>query len=1158
VEENRLIHEAKNGQPEAFAKIYDRHHPIVYRYLLYRLGAADSAEDLAGDVFVRLAENIEQFTPQNRPLEAWLYELADTLCEQEYGLCQPAQRAKQSARTASNSDQGIPPFSEHMLEAIGRLPEEQKQVILLKFVEGLGDEAIAETLGHSTSTIHAMQWVALTTLAKAVSTTESSVDEKVIRQILDDGLANLAHELRTPLSLIQGYTELLLDDDVGPVAPKQRELLQLIYDRAKRIGDLVHTLTALQMIPRGSLSLAPMSPREWLEETIRDFQLAAGQVGIELRSHIPEHLPSILGDQEHLDIALSQVLDNAIKFSPEGGRIDIEAWANNHSLYIRVADQGVGIEPRHLDRIFDQFYQTDSSPTRQFGGAGLGLALVRAVAEAHRGRVTAESDGPDEGSRFTLALPLSSAGASHSPARYSEDSNRPSPALCQALDACLTSLGPEGATLDDCLASYPEHADELRPLLEVAFRIQSAARPGANHAAFVAGRQRMLEAVKEKEEQSRPARGFSRFLSEHWTVIHEKTESTAKTLSHYLSRQWTAVRERTRSTAGALSLSFSGLWGAARDRTRATAHTLSEHLSRQWTVVRERTRSTLGEPSLSFSRLWAATRERTRATAHTLSQYLSQQWKATHEWARLAAGALSLSFLRLWTATRDRTRATASTLSQYLSRQWTAVRQRATSAGSAFSLSFSGLWKATRDRTRATAHTLSQYLAQHWKATRERARATVDTLSQQWTAIRERASGATLPTIRPDPQTILAGALLLSTVVATVLFVRERVDDVIDQTAALAQVEGVVEVLPDGKETWQPASDGRVIKPGDRIRTGPYSKAILTLFDGSIATLEDQTELTIARMEARRDGFAKVIVLHQWLGETHHRVEPLSDHASRFQVETSAAIAAVRGTEFTINVEDDGATQVRVLEGLVKVTAQNVTVDVTESQETSVAVREPPLAARPISIPLPVRLPTETPTQQPQELASRSPLSPSSTAVRATEELPPSPEPAQRKPPRSTSSEKTKEPGETPATSGRTTEEPAPATPSAEPIEERPEPRPTQARPDPTTEPTMPGPRPTIPSTDVPTPTPTPTRPPAPTATPTLSPAPTLVPTATPSPLPSATPTPVPTSTPSPVPTAMPSPTAQITPILPQGSDDTPTPLPATTPTPMATSTPTP
>ena len=677
--ESRLIHEAKNGQPEAFAKIYERHHPVVYRYLLYRLGAADSAEDLAGDVFVRLAQNIEQFTPQDRPLEAWLYELADILCEQEYGLCQPGQSAEKSARTAGHSDRAIPPFSEHMLEAIGRLPEEQKQVILLKFVEGLGDEAIAETLGQSTSTIHAMQWVALTTLAKAIATTKTSVDEEVIRQILDDGLANLAHELRTPLSLIQGYTELLLDDDVGPVAPKQKELLQLIYDRAKRIGDLVHTLTALQMIPRGSLSLAPMSSREWLEETIRDFQLAAGQVGIELRSHIPEHLPSIRGDRDHLDIALSQVLDNAIKFSPDGGCIDIEAWADNHSLYIRIADQGVGIEPRHLDRIFDQFYQTDSSPTRQFGGAGLGLALVRAVAEAHGGRVTAESDGPDEGSRFTLALPLSSAGASHSPARYGEDSNRPSPALCQALDACLTSLGPEGAKPDDCLAGYPEHADELRPLLEVAFRIQSAARPGAGHAAFVAGRQRMLEAVKEKQEQSRPARGVSRFLSEHWTVIHERAESTAKTFSEHLSRQRTATREWARSAAGALSLSFSGLWAATRDRTEATVHTLSQYLSQQWRAGRERARSAAGALSLSFSRLWKATRDRAGATAHTLSQHLSRQWTATREWARSAAGALSMSFSRLWTTTRDRTRATAHTLSQYRSRQWTAIEERARS-----------------------------------------------------------------------------------------------------------------------------------------------------------------------------------------------------------------------------------------------------------------------------------------------------------------------------------------------------------------------------------------------------------------------------------------------------------------------------------------------
>ena len=936
MEQSGLIHEAKNGEPEAFARIYERHHPVVYRYLLYRLGDPDSAEDLAGDVFVRLAESIDEFTPQDRPLENWLYQLADTLCEQEYGPCKLTQGAEQATGTEGSS--GLPPLSEHMLEAIGGLPEDQKQVILLKFVEGLEDETIADTLGHNTSTIQAMQWVALTTLAKMIAATDSSVDEEVIQQILDDGLANLAHELRTPLSLIQGYTELLLHDDVGPVAPKQRELLQLIYDRAKRIGDLVHTLTALQMIPRGSLSLAQMSPRDWLEETIRDFQLAAGQVGIELRSHIPEHLPSILGDQEHLNIALSQILDNAIKFSPDGGRVDIEAWTDDYTLYVRVRDHGVGIEPQYLDRIFDQFYQTDSSSTRQFGGAGLGLALVKAVVEAHGGWVRAESDGPGQGSTFTLAIPIDLAKAAHTPVEPSVGRHQPSPALYQALDDCLSSLGPEGATLENCLARYPEYVDELKPLLQVALRIRGAPRPAASHGAFVGGRQRMLDTVKNK-------------------------------------------------------------------RSSATPRTILPGLLEQWTVIRDR------------------------------------------------VGSL------------------------------------------------------------------------------------------------------TLPDLRPALQPILATTVVLTIMLAMVLFVRGRGDDVIDRTASLFEVEGVAEVLPNGGETWQLAPNGYVIEPGDRIRTGPTSRAMLKLFDGSVAALQNQTELTIARMEARRDGFAKIIVLHQWIGETHHRVEPLSDQLSRFQIETCAAIAAVRGTEFTINVEDDGATQVRVLEGLVRVTAQNVTVDVNESQETSVTVREAPLAAHPISIPVPIRLPKETPPRQPEELARLSPAPPSPTVVEAKTEVQPSPEPAYRKPPRSASSEKTKEPREGSTPSSRSTEDPPTSTPSPEPIQERP--RPTQERPKPTAQPTTPGPRPTLPSADVPTPSPTSTSPPAPTDTPTPTLAPTLVPTGTPTATATSTPTPVPTTTPTLVATTTPSPATEATPISSQGSDETPTPTAATA-TPVATSTPAP
>jgi RNA polymerase sigma factor (sigma-70 family) len=1056
VEETRLIHEAKNGRLEAFTKLYERHHSVVYRYLLYRLGAVDSAEDLAGDVFVRLAESIEQFTPQDRPLEVWLYELADTLCRQEYGLSQPARGGEQPEGREGGPPIREPPLPEDMLEAMERLTEEQQQVILLKFVEGLEDDTIAETLGHDTSTIQAMQWGALTALSRAIAASDSQDSQEVLRQILDDGLANLAHELRTPLSLIQGYTELLLQSEVGPVQPKQRELLQLIYDRASRIADLVHNLTALQVIPRGSLSLGQVPTRNWLEETIRDFELTAAQSGIELRSRIPNHLPSILGDQEYLSVALSQILDNAIKFSPDGGTIEIEAQADEHTLYVNVEDQGIGIEPQHLDRIFDQFYQVDSSSTREFGGAGLGLALVKAVAEAHGGRVTAESEGPSKGSRFTLALPLGAAGASYAPSHRTEGGDQPSPALCQALDDCVTSLKPEGATLEGCLASHPEHADELRPLLEVAFRIRSAPRPTASQAAFVVGKQRMLEAVKEKKEHSRTAHGLPRFISEQWAVIHQ----------------------RTRSTVGALSLSS----------------------PERWSTIRERARSTTGAWSRLLSQQWAAIRERAESSIDALSPSPSERWSIVREWAR----------------------STVDTLLQLFSQQRAAIRERARSMADAVSLLSSEQRTAIRERTSSAAVALSQLL------------------SKQWATIRERASGVTLPEFRPEPQPTLATALLLTMVVAMVLFARGRVGDVIDQTAVLAQVKGVVEVLPSGGETWQSASDGYVIQPGDRIRTGPSSEAMLELFDGSVAAFGNQTELTVARMEAQRGNFGKVIVLHQWIGETHHRVEPLRDQFSRFQVETAAAVAAVRGTEFTVNVEDDGDTQVRVLEGLVKVTAQNVTVDVNESQETSIEVREPPLAAHAIPIPLPARLPRETPTGQ-QELASPStPASP--TAVRATEEPVPSPELAQRKPPRSTSATEGTE-----ATEATKTSRPIEATSTSAPSS-----RSTEEPPKPTRPPATPSVRPTFPSADVPTPTSTPSATPSPTPTPTPTPTDTPSPTPTPTPTPTDTPSPTPTPTPTPTDTPSPTPTPTPTPT------DTPLPTPTPTPTPTDTPLPTP
>lgn len=115
-------------------------------------------------------------------------------------------------------------------------------------------------------------------------------------------------------------------------------------------------------------------------------------------------MPAILADREHLLLALSQLLDNAIKFSPQGGTVRIRAWSEGKWVNVAFQDEGIGIPPKHLSHIFERFYQVDGSTTRRFGGMGIGLALVWEIMEAHRGSVRVESE-VGKGSTFILSFP---------------------------------------------------------------------------------------------------------------------------------------------------------------------------------------------------------------------------------------------------------------------------------------------------------------------------------------------------------------------------------------------------------------------------------------------------------------------------------------------------------------------------------------------------------------------------------------------------------------------------------------------------------------------------------------------------------------------------------------------------------------------------------
>jgi len=215
---------------------------------------------------------------------------------------------------------------------------------------------------------------------------------------------NVGHELRTPISLIRGYAELLAERELGPVLDEQQDALQVIREQSAVLTRLIYNLTMLQAVPGQTLALVPLPVADVVRQIPIKFRRAAEKAGIRFREDVPQGLPVVQGDRERLGLVFSHLVDNAIKFSPSGGTVTLRARADQDAVYVSVADEGIGIAPEHLSRIFQRFYQVDGTTTRRFGGMGVGLALVSEIVEAHGGTVSVESQ-VGEGTTFTVAFP---------------------------------------------------------------------------------------------------------------------------------------------------------------------------------------------------------------------------------------------------------------------------------------------------------------------------------------------------------------------------------------------------------------------------------------------------------------------------------------------------------------------------------------------------------------------------------------------------------------------------------------------------------------------------------------------------------------------------------------------------------------------------------
>jgi histidine kinase len=220
------------------------------------------------------------------------------------------------------------------------------------------------------------------------------------RQLVGD----VAHELRTPLSSIKSVMEGLQD---GVLAAEPATFLS-VEREVNRLQRLIRDLEELSKAEAGQipLELELVNPDAFIKTAVDRLMPQFDDKGVKLYTGLPEKLPDVQVDQERMTQVMLNLLGNALQCTPEGGQVLISAWNNIHHVSITVQDTGIGIPSESLSHIFERFYRVDKSRSRTGGGSGIGLTISRHLVEAHGGQLTAVSPGLNQGSTFTICLPI--------------------------------------------------------------------------------------------------------------------------------------------------------------------------------------------------------------------------------------------------------------------------------------------------------------------------------------------------------------------------------------------------------------------------------------------------------------------------------------------------------------------------------------------------------------------------------------------------------------------------------------------------------------------------------------------------------------------------------------------------------------------------------
>ncbi len=239
--------------------------------------------------------------------------------------------------------------------------------------------------------------------------------EKEIDRMKSDFVSLVSHELRTPMTSIIGFVSLILDGKTGPINDKQRHSLVRVQHQAERLAALINDLLDISRIEAGRIQMKQeeITVSEIAKQRIEEISPQAEAKSIELRLFAPEPLPHTIGDEERIGQVFTNLIGNAIKFTPESGKIAVRISANgtptnqsDRMLHVEIIDTGEGIPIEERERVFNRFHQLGNINTRQEGGTGLGLSIVKSIVESHGGTVWVDEGYEGRGSNFQFTLPI--------------------------------------------------------------------------------------------------------------------------------------------------------------------------------------------------------------------------------------------------------------------------------------------------------------------------------------------------------------------------------------------------------------------------------------------------------------------------------------------------------------------------------------------------------------------------------------------------------------------------------------------------------------------------------------------------------------------------------------------------------------------------------